>query len=361
VPTATDVQGAIRARTRLEIGDYAENFSVNTTADGTSAMYELGYQVITNVTVAFNGSNQNQNTYTLDAQRGTILFNSIPASGTQIAAFGQHNQFFPDAELDLYIRSAFLKHTTGFEISSYNVDSFGHHQMAKVSQDLVSLPEVQWHMVALLAAAESLEILLSDATYDIDVQTPEGVSLPRSERESAIQELADRKLTKYKELGAFLNVGFYRVRMGSLRRRSLTTGRLTPVYAEREFDDNEPPQRIIAHIDLPVDLQQPDDGVFSQDLIIPAGTGLSETFTTGTDLSAATAVIATMTTGGYTTSIVTLTVVVVNAATGEVTVTIPYSLAQTLPAYAPWRLVATQPDGTAPVIATGTVVQQETP
>jgi hypothetical protein len=104
-------------------------------------------------------------------------------------------------------------------------------------------------LLVMLATVNVLWTLANDAATDTDIQTAEGTNVDRLGRYRQlighIGELTDR----YQEYCGQLNVGMYRTETRKLRRVSKTTGRLVPLFEDREYDDSRWPVRMLPNID----------------------------------------------------------------------------------------------------------------
>jgi len=112
------------------------------------------------------------------------------------------------------------------------------------------LPEVENYPLVLLSAIEALFALATDAAFDIDIQAPDGVTIPRSERFNQLTKFIAQRQEQYKNICAALNIGLWRIEMGTLRRVSRTTNKLVPVYLEQEIDDARMPERVYLPTDV---------------------------------------------------------------------------------------------------------------
>lgn len=250
---ASPAHVAIRDRLRLELGDFEEGFQASVEGDGFTRRFDLPEEVISNdgLSVVLTPESGSPTTlvegtdFTMDYRAGRITLTDPPADDAVITITGQHYQFFTDDELALFIRSAALKHTHNSDsLSVYrDLDGFKHYLYADQTVD--TLGPVEYHAVALLAATEALEVIQTDAAYDIDVTTAEGTSLPRAERFANIGTLIATKRAIYDDLCNKLGVGLGRVEVFTVRRVSRTTGRLVPVYLPQEYDEvRMPPVRV---------------------------------------------------------------------------------------------------------------------
>lgn len=250
----------IRQRLRQEIGDYEESFQASVQGDGFARRFDLPEEVINTTGLSVVLALENpaggydvptvQATpadYQLEAREGIITMTTAPPDDAILTVTGRHNQFFTDDELDLFIRSAALKHTHSAESLQVYRDVNGFKHFLYTNQTVDGIAPVEYHAVALLAAVEALEVIRSDSAFDIDVTTSDGTSLPREERFRNLGELIATKQTRYDDMCAKLGVGMGRIEVFTFRRVSRTTGKLVPVYVNREYDDvRTPPLRLFA-------------------------------------------------------------------------------------------------------------------
>ena len=130
-----------------------------------------------------------------------------------------------------------LFHTTNtIAEHAYGRDEFSVETVSDVEADIISLG----------AAVDALSALLVEYARDIDINTPEAISLPLSIRFRQTYQLLhgpDGILGRYKEKSHMLNVGLDRITMVKMRRVSRMTNRLVPLYTDREYDDLALPER----------------------------------------------------------------------------------------------------------------------
>lgn len=245
----------IIARVRLELGDLGEPFRSSYEGDGSAQSFQLPVQHVSSIGLSvFTIAGATLTTlapsaYTLDEGNGLLRTTAAFPYGTNLVVQGTSYGLFSDAELGQFVNDAVLQHTNGRTITSRYRDTNGFIQYREDPVELANLPEVENLLVALLATVEALWALATDASTDIDVITAEGTHLPRSQRWAQIMRQIDVLTDKYHGLCEQLNVGLNRIEVSTLRRVSLQTGRLVPVFKTREYDDNTLPQRLLPPID----------------------------------------------------------------------------------------------------------------
>lgn len=249
---------AIRTRLRYELGDFLDTFSASVVGDGNVVRFDLPVETVVQtddlvVEITHLGNAPvvvDVADYYLDPRRGVITLDDALPLGSILRVAGMCAQFFTDEELDMFINSAFLKHTHNATVRTVERNTInGRVDITVDAQSLENLPAVEVHPVAMLATIEALWVLAADANYDIDVTTAEGTSLPRQERYRAIMQMIEQQQTRYNTLASQLNVGLNRIEMFTLRRVSYMTGRLVPLYQAREYNDRTPPVQIFPDVD----------------------------------------------------------------------------------------------------------------
>lgn len=225
---------SLRDRVRLELGDTGMPFEQTFVGDGATDRYELDDKPVSPTGFTLVASDASSPVYTLDDVDGVVLLQSPLAAGVRLTARGSSYRMFSDSQLDTFVSTAVTQHL--------------HH---RTGMTLANLPLVEEYPVALLAVVEALFALVNDSSYDIDVHTPEGIGIPRSERFHQLMQMLELRQAQYQQLASALNVGVNRIEMFTLRRVSRTTNRLVPVYETKEFEDNAPPLRLF----LPIDTQ----------------------------------------------------------------------------------------------------------
>lgn len=278
-------------RVRLELGDNPAQFSTTLTSNGGTSYYvkvkplEPAYLVTTvtsgpvttststNTTVSVGVSGTSATyaqgvDFTVEEDLGIIHFINaakIPAAGTTITVSGTNYRYFSNKDIINFINTAVSQHT-------YNrTDGYG-RQMT-----LALIPTVEEYPLALLATIEALWALATDSAFDINITAPDGVVIPRHQRFDQLTNIIAQRRAQYMELCAQLNVGLWRVEMGTLRRVSRTTNKLVPIYVPQEIDDARKPERVYMQNDLTGRTPLP-QVASNYDIVLTQGDSWSATF-----------------------------------------------------------------------------------
>ena len=219
-------------RVRLEIGDPGKSFVWAVDATG-AQRYELPYSPVLGSTMAVFVNNIDvTNAVEVEEHTGVLTFDTPPDSGDRISVHGTYYRFFTDAELEYITNAAVQEHL-------YNrTDAFGR------ALNVGNLPVVEEYPTALLGAIQALYTLATDSSFDIDITTPDGVHVPRSERYRQLMESINLRKNQYDDLCKALNIGLTRIDVFTFRRISKSTNKYVPIYMPQEIDDRTPPSRI---------------------------------------------------------------------------------------------------------------------
>ena len=256
------------SRVRLELGDQSKQFNLTFVGDGAKVDYALGIKHIEleNPLIEVDGTPiPHPSGYTLEADNGVIHFAAAPVADSAVVVTGVAYRYFTDADITRFINTAVGQHTNN------RTDSMG-SQMT-----LEHIPAVEEYPIAILASIEGLWALATDAAFDIDIQAPDGVTIPRSERYRQLTQIIQMRTEQYKQLCSALNIGLWRLEMGTLRRTSRTTNRLVPVYMPKEFDDSRKPERVYIQNDLN-GRTPPQSTVQTYDILLYQGDSWTQTF-----------------------------------------------------------------------------------
>jgi hypothetical protein len=172
--------------------------------------------------------------YLLDERNGLLriaapITAGFPA-GTYINAEGYYYTWVTDEDLVFFVENTIAE-----------------HQYHRPDFVLSSVSDVEADAIALGSAVEALWSQLIEFARDIDISTPEAVSVPATQRYRQMEDLLfspSGLVNKYKTKAQMLNIGLESSEMFHLRRISRTTGRLVPVYKSREWDDASRPLRL---------------------------------------------------------------------------------------------------------------------
>lgn len=228
-------------RVRLELADSPKQFTKQFAGDGLTTRFSLGVKPIDAATllVTVDGNPMaNPDDYTLEDTFGVIHLVTPPAINSVVEVTGSAWRYFTDTEISLFVNTAVTQHTAN------KTDSFG--SLMTVAR----IPAVEEYPVVILSVIEALWALATDAAYDVDITAPDGVHIPRAQRFSQLTGIINQRMQQYKDLCAALNVGLWRIEMGTLRRVSRTTNKLVPVYVPQEIDDSRRPERVFIQNDL---------------------------------------------------------------------------------------------------------------
>ena len=223
------------SRVRTELNDQAKQFTKTFTGDGVTTTFNLGVKPVDDLTLLVKDNSTtltNPAGYTVETTFGVIHTTTAIASGHTLTVSGNVWRYFSDAEITDFINIALLQHTKD---RSYAYGS---------AITITTLPELEVYPLTVLAVVEGLYALATDASFDININAPDGVTIPRGQRFSQITSLINQRMENYKSMCAALNIGLWRIEIGTLRRVSRTTNKLVPVYMPQEVDDSSKPERV---------------------------------------------------------------------------------------------------------------------
>jgi len=229
------------SKVRTEINDQAKQFTKTFTGDGVTTTFNLGVKPVDDATLLVKDNTTtltNPTGYTVETVYGVIHTTSAPASGHTLTVTGNVWRYFSDSEITNFINTAVLQHTNN------RTNSFGS------AITLATLPELEVYPLVVLCTVEALFALATDASYDININAPDGVSIPRGQRFQQMTALINQRMEHYKSICAALNIGLWRIEIGTLRRVSRTTNKLVPIYVPQEIDDSTSPERVYMQNDL---------------------------------------------------------------------------------------------------------------
>ena len=223
-------------RVRVELGDLGQSFVTQVVADGSTNRFRLHYAPLDagGVTVFKNGVDIS-NECSVEESTGVLVTDVLPDDGDEFTVSGTYYRYFTQAEMVSLVSDALTQHT------AHSTDPVGR----KVT--VTNLPVIEEYPVAIYAVTLALYTLATDSAFDIDIQAPDGVTIPRTERYRQLMEMVQTRREQYRELCTHLGIGMYKIDVFALRRISKATGRYVPLYKPQEVDDRSFPQRV----DLP--------------------------------------------------------------------------------------------------------------
>lgn len=315
-------------RLRLELGDQPRSFSETIIANGVDGRYQLSYYPLygATLTVKVNGVNVSSS-LTVEDFSGMLILNSVPANNAVIIASGTYYRYFTEAEIANYINIAFLQH------SGTDTTTSG----SKIT--LTNLPGVEEYPVILLASTLALYTLATDTAYDIDIMSPDGVNIPRSERYRQLTDLIAQRKEQYRELCSLLDIGLHRIEVATVRRIMQRTNRYAPTYLPQEVDDPSPPKRL--QISIPTYMDKGQDAVLSHDFTLYQEDSYSFTVDFPFSLVGYNLLAQIRLYAGSPIIIETFNIVVTNSAAGTVTLSLTSNQTRKLPRKSQWDLQLT--------------------
>lgn len=250
---------SLASRLRSELGDFPKSFVFQTTADGTSRRYLIPYSPLDglNLIVTVNGVDVSTSVEVEEAT-GYIVFDTAPIAGRLIVVAGNYYRYFTSLEVEQFVTTAFQQHSTN------HTDAYGR------SISLATLSTLEEYPVVVWASTLALYTLATDASFDIDITAPDGVSIPRSERYRQLMQMIEVRKNQYKELCSQLGIGLYKIDVFTLRRISKTTNQYIPVFLPQEVDSKEPEARVYLPMPTYGAVAKPTTAIL-QDLYVYAG------------------------------------------------------------------------------------------
>ncbi len=246
-------EASLIADIRLELGDHLEPFRDSFRGTGNKDDYNLPARNISTLSVyTITGDDQiinlveNMtnptvvNDYAVDRTEGIITFTTPPEKDALYVVEGSANGIFTDLEIKHFLKAALSQHLQNRTVQVRYRDGHGFIQYDRGPMAMEDLPVEEEILVTLLATVEALWALSTDAATDIDITTSEGTHIPRGQRWRQLISQIDILTDKYKELSLMMGVGLFAPEVLTLRRTSRTTGRLVPVFQEREYDEHGP-------------------------------------------------------------------------------------------------------------------------
>lgn len=221
------------SKVRLELGDMGKSFVTQFVADGTTNRFKLHYSPLDAASIIVYADGVDVTSQAnVEESTGVLVLDYIPADGDELTVSGNYYRYFTDAELSSLVTDAVAQHSAGHS------DAVGR----KITVE--NLPTIEEYPVAIYAVTLALYTLATDASFDIDISAPDGVSIPRAERYRQLMDMVSARQGQYRDLCVQLGVGLYKIDVFSFRRISKATGRYVPIYKPQEVDDRSYPQRV---------------------------------------------------------------------------------------------------------------------
>jgi hypothetical protein len=250
---------ALSGRLRSELGDMGRSFEETFVGDGATKRYQLTNAPVKGSSLVIKvGATNVSSTTSVEEHTGMLILAVAPTTGAIITVSGTMYKYFTDTEIETYVNTAFQEHARS------TTDSNGSRAT------MLSLPAIDEYPLVLLASTMALYTLATDAAFDIDIISPDGVSIPRSERFRQLSEIVTARKEQYRELCNMLGLGMYKIEIFNLRRISRMTNKLVPMYRPQEIDDASLPQRVRLPISAYGDIT-PDGEVINKDLSMYSG------------------------------------------------------------------------------------------
>lgn len=264
-------------RLRSEIGDIGKSFVYAFVADGTTNRFLIPYSPLDGLNLVVTKNTVNVSS-SVEVEEGTgyIEFDVIPTNGSSIVVAGNYFRYFTTAEIEQFVSTAFLQHTAN------HTDAYGR------TVSIQNLPVLEEYPVIIYASTLGMYALATDASFDIDIQAPDGVMIPRSERYRQLMQMIEVRKNQYKELCSQLGIGLYKIDVFSLRRISKTTNRYVPIYLPMEVDNREHGIRVNIPIPTYGAIEKPTTAI-TQDLYVYEGDDFTFQIQFGFDLTTYTA------------------------------------------------------------------------
>lgn len=230
----------IVSQIRLWLRDYPKYFTSEAVGNGFMYAYRLDSPLVkvdnTFVAMLDLGTPQllvQGVDYTVDARNGILfLTNTLGTNIHLIVNYFAYEWFLDD------------------DLTSFTNLMVGEYGQNKPGYNIANVEAAEAEALGLGATVMALWSLLNEYARDIDVHTfVDGTDIPTTQRFRQVQSMLFGFEAMYKDKAAMLNVGLDRIEAFALRRVSLTTNRLVPVYLPREFDNLATPQRVYPPVD----------------------------------------------------------------------------------------------------------------
>jgi hypothetical protein len=226
----------IAQKVRLKVRDFGHYFEVPYTAAPIYTM-RLPHPLVSKSTLTVWQPNSAEIpvdplVWELDQRNGVIKFADPNLIADGVGVSGYYYEWFLDED---------LTYAAGIVSNQHLHDS-------DKAADGSDFEAVECDVIATGAAAQAYYALMAELSLDVDVSTPEGISIPATQRFRQATEMAGFWGQQYTSEAAMLGVGLAKVEQFWLRRVAYLTNRLVPLMREREIDDPRPPMRLLPPI-----------------------------------------------------------------------------------------------------------------
>lgn len=224
-------------RVRMDLGDLDAPFDFEVVGDGVRDHFNIEHRPINEASLVVSQDGVPTDYVAagieFDLDAGMMVFPAPPPVGELWEISGKKWRYFSDTDLQIFIDTAYAQHS--------------HNRGDSSGGDFTSgdVKPVEEYPIAVLAVIQALWALATDAAFDIDILSPDGVNIPRSERYRQLTEMIGARQTQYDEMAKALNIGLSRLESFTVRRTARATNRLVPVYLPQEYDDGSRPKRVL--------------------------------------------------------------------------------------------------------------------
>jgi hypothetical protein len=212
--------------------DFGTFFEVNFPSLGTTLRLPHPLVEQASVDITSNEDGSAVTDFTVMSRQGLLKLDTPYLYPQGVFVTGTFYQWFLEEDLEFFAEVVAAEHIAN---------------RTRVTLEDITGPEVE--VMGIGALVQALWSLLAEFATDIDVSSPEGISIPAHQRFQQTQALIQYWQSRYDEKAALLNVGLKKIEAFTLRRVSRLSNRLVPVYRPRELDDLCPPVRVRPPID----------------------------------------------------------------------------------------------------------------
>lgn len=244
------------SRVRMNFGDPGAAFRNIMQGDGIIQQFDLEENHInpSGFVVQFqNGPDvttlQPSVDFNMNYELGQLFLTNPVPNGAVMVVQGTANSMWSDYDVVEHARDAINWHCHNRTIRERYLNRQGFIEYRETPINITNLPGIEEMLLVDLVVLFMFYTMSNDIATDTDVSTAEGTNLNRAQRFSQVMEQIGILEKRYKDYCGQLNVGPFRWESLNVRRVSATTGRLVPLYREREYDEHAYPTRLVPPID----------------------------------------------------------------------------------------------------------------